>query len=62
MKIHSNPTNVISRNLKLGGMYKCLGGVNMREAHIYMEKEKKKPRKKYTELGGVVSQLGGLCP
>jgi len=28
---------VISRNLKLGGVGKCLGGVNMRHAQIYIE-------------------------
>jgi len=28
---------VISRNLKLGGIDKCLGGVYMRKAQIYIE-------------------------
>jgi len=27
---------VISRNLKLGGMYKFVGGINRREAQIYI--------------------------
>jgi len=29
---------IISMNLKLGGIDKCLGGVNMREAQIHIEK------------------------
>jgi len=34
---------VISRNLKLGGIDKCLEGVvKMGEAHIYIQKQKKK--------------------
>jgi len=52
---------VISRKLKLGGLDKCLGGVNMRKAQIYIENIKKN-RKITLSCGGVFSQLGGLYP
>jgi len=43
-------------------MYNCLeGGVNMREAQVYIKKHLKN-RTNYTELGGVISQLGDLYP
>jgi len=53
---------VISRNLKLGGIEKCLGEggcKHAREAQIHIRKQKKE--KNYTEFRGrgVVSQLGG---
>jgi len=50
----------ISRNLKWGGVDKCLGGENMREAQIYTKKTFKN-RKWNTESGEgeVASQLGG---
>jgi len=39
LKDTNTRTRVISRNLKLGGGYKkMLGGVNMREAQIYIKK------------------------
>jgi len=46
---------VISKKIKLkgGGIDKCLGGVNMRQAKIYIKKIKKN-KNKYTELEGVV--------
>jgi len=43
--------SVISRNLKLGGIDKCL-----RKARIYIKKTERN-RINYNELGGVVSQL-----
>jgi len=42
----------ISRNLKLGGMDKCLGGANMREAKIYFKKQKKTEK---------IQKSGGGC-
>jgi len=54
---------VISRNLKLGSIYKFGGGgVNMRKEPIYIKKIFK--NKKYTESGGrgVVYQLGEYLP
>jgi len=52
-KVHGR---VIFRNLKLGGINKFLGGVNMRKAQIYI-KIHYENRNNYTELGegGVTS-------
>jgi len=30
-----NMSRVISRNLKLGGIFKCVGGTNVREANLH---------------------------
>jgi len=54
-------SSVISRNLKLGGIDKCLGGANMREEQIGIEKTLK-TEKITSSQGGNVSQLGGLYP
>jgi len=52
------PYRVISGDLKLGGSYKFLGGVNMREAQIYNKKHEKQKKKNTLSRGGVVSQRG----
>jgi len=65
------PSNVIYRDLKFGGDVQMFGGMHeshariacvnrmlrMRESQVYIKN--KNNRIKYTELGGVVSQLGG---
>jgi len=48
---------VISTNLKLRGMDKCLEGVNMREVQIYIENIEK-----HGGGGGVASELGVFTP
>jgi len=49
---------VISRNLKLGGIDKCCGGIKCVKRKFTLKNIKK--RKYYIELGvGVVSKLGG---
>jgi len=58
-------SRVISRNLKLGGVDKCLGGegVGTCAKHKFVLKNIKKHKKHAISGGGVVSQLGeGLYP
>jgi len=52
-------SRVISRNLKLGCMDKCLeGGVTKCEAKVYIKIIKKRIQLLFVGGGGVVSQLG----
>jgi len=56
---------VISSNLKLEGIEKCLrGGANMHEEQIYIKNIKKhyKTEKITRSQGGVISQLGWFLP
>jgi len=55
--VHAN--RFISWKLKLGGIDKCLGDVNIHEDQIYIKKHKKTEKNTLSWGGGVVSQLRG---
>jgi len=60
--ISGPPTRVISRNFKLGGYRKKLGGVNLSETVIYTPLTFKTEKNTLSQGRGVVSKMGSNFP